>query len=293
MESFALLLVMLSMLGGIFFIVALIIRKIRKKPKNKVYSRGLLISILAFVLGIVLFAVFETPESKARYEQQRIEEQKAKAKEEQAKKEKAEREKAEKEQAKKEQAEKEKAEKEQLKKEQAEKEKAKKEQAKKEKAEREKAEKERAKKEKAEREKAKKEQAEQKEANKEKNIKKAIINVVGKENFDTFNYVPENHFALIKFKGKENLTAKQSVRGMYFDIYNILKDIQKDIDVNVDFNVTYPLQDTYGNVTDDIVIKATFKKKTIKKINFMNVSYKNIPLIADEWWNHNALNIAN
>ena len=37
MESFALLLVMLSMLGGIFFIVALIIRKIRKKPKNKMY----------------------------------------------------------------------------------------------------------------------------------------------------------------------------------------------------------------------------------------------------------------
>ena len=119
MESFALLLVMLSMLGGIFFIVALIIRKIRKKPKNKVYSRGLLISILAFVLGIVLFAVFETPESKARYEQQRIEEQKAKAQEEQAKKEQAKKEQAKKEQAKKEQAEKEKAEKEKLKKEQA------------------------------------------------------------------------------------------------------------------------------------------------------------------------------
>ena len=273
MESFALLLVMLSMLGGIFFIVALIIRKIRKKPKNKMYSRGLLISILAFVLGIILFAVFETPESKARYEQQRIEEQKAKAQEEQAQKE---------------QAEKEKAEKEKLKKEQAEKEKAKKEQAKKEKAEREKA-----KKEKAEREKAKKKQAEQKEANKEKNIKKAIINVVGKENFDTFNYVPENHFALIKFKGSENLTNKMTVRGMYLDIYNILKGIQKDIDVNVDFNVTYPLQDTYGNVSEDIVIKATFKKKTIKKINFSNANYKNIPRIADEWWNHNALNIAN
>lgn len=263
MESFALLLVMLSMLGGIFFIVALIIRKIRKKPKNKMYSRGLLISILAFVLGIILFAVFETPESKARYEQQRIEEQKAKAQEEQAQKE------------------------------QAEKEKAKKEQAKKEKAEREKAEKEKAKKEKAEREKAKKKQAEQKEANKEKNIKKAIINVVGKENFDTFNYVPENHFALIKFKGSENLTNKMTVRGMYLDIYNILKGIQKDIDVNVDFNVTYPLQDTYGNVSEDIVIKATFKKKTIKKINFSNANYKNIPRIADEWWNHNALNIAN
>ena len=278
MESFALLLVMLSMLGGIFFIVALIIRKIRKKPKNKMYSRGLLISILAFVLGIILFAVFETPESKARYEQQRIEEQKAQAQEEQAQKE---------------QAEKEKAEKEKLKKEQAEKEKAKKEQAKKEKAEREKAEKEKAKKEKAEREKAKKKQAEQKEANKEKNIKKAIINVVGKENFDTFNYVPENHFALIKFKGSENLTNKMTVRGMYLDIYNILKGIQKDIDVNVDFNVTYPLQDTYGNVSEDIVIKATFKKKTIKKINFSNANYKNIPRIADEWWNHNALNIAN
>lgn len=60
--------------------------------------------------------------------------------------------------------------------------------------------------------------------------------------------------------------------------------------VNVDINVTYPLQDSYGNISEDIVIKATFNNETIKKINFDNFDYNNIPSIADEWWNHQALN---
>ena len=78
---------------------------------------------------------------------------------------------------------------------------------------------------------------------------------------------------------------------MYMDISNILKGIQKDINVNVDVNVTYPLQDKYGNTSEDIVIKATFNSDTIKKINFDNFDYNDIPSVADEWWNHNALNI--
>ena len=33
-----------------------------------------------------------------------------------------------------------------------------------------------------------------------------------------------------------------------------------------------------------------FNNETIKKINFDNFDYNNIPSIADEWWNHQALN---
>ena len=276
MEMLATLLCMFSMFAGIFFIIASIVRKIWKKPKKKLYSRGLLISAIVFVLSIVLFAVFETPETKAENEQRRIEAQKEKEEKEQAEKEAKEQEAKEKE----EQEAKEKAEKE--KKEQTEKEEAKKKEKQKD-----------SKKEKTDSSKTTKSQDAQKEENKssiEEDLRKAIVKVVGEENLETFNYVPDNNFALIKFKGSESLSSKMTVKGMYMYISNVLKGIQKDINVNVDINVTYPLQDSYGNISEDIVIKATFNNETIKKINFDNFDYNNIPSIADEWWNHQALN---
>ena len=273
MELFATLLCMFSLFGGIYFIVALVFRKIRKKPKNKVYSCGLLVSVLVFIISVILFGVFQTPESREKYEQQRIEQQKEKEAKEQAEKEKAEKEKAEKEKAEKEKAEKEKAEKEKAEKEKAEKEKAEKKQAKK------------------ETDSNSNKKGDTQDMSPEESMKKAIIKVVGEENLETFNYVPDNNFALIKFKGSENLSSKMTVKGMYMDISNILKEIQKDINVNVDINVTYPLQDKYGNISEDIVIKTTFNNDKIKKINFDNFDYNDIPSVADEWWNHNALNI--
>lgn len=276
MEMLATLLCMFSMFAGIFFIIASIVRKIWKKPKKKLYSRSLLISAIVFVLSIVLFAVFETPETKAENEQRRIEAQKEKEEKEQAEKEAKEQKAKEKE----EQEAKEKAEKE--KKEQTEKEEAKKKEKQKD-----------SKKEKTDSSKTTKSQDAQKEENKssiEEDLRKAIVKVVGEENLETFNYVPDNNFALIKFKGSESLSSKMTVKGMYMDISNVLKGIQKDINVNVDINVTYPLQDSYGNISEDIVIKATFNNETIKKINFDNFDYNNIPSIADEWWNHQALN---
>ena len=253
MELFATLLCMFSLFGGIYFIVALVFRKIRKKPKNKVYSCGLLVSVLVFIISVILFGVFQTPESREKYEQQRIEQQKEKEAKEQAEKEKAEKEKAEKEKA--------------------EKEKAEKKQAKK------------------ETDSNSNKKGDTQDMSPEESMKKAIIKVVGEENLETFNYVPDNNFALIKFKGSENLSSKMTVKGMYMDISNILKEIQKDINVNVDINVTYPLQDKYGNISEDIVIKTTFNNDKIKKINFDNFDYNDIPSVADEWWNHNALNI--
>lgn len=264
MELFATLLCMCSMFAGFIFIIMLIVNKIRKKPKKKLYSKGLLISVVVFVVSIVLFAVFETPESKAKYEQQRLEEQKEQEEKEQAKKEQAEKEQSEKE------------EKEKLEKKEEEEKKKTEEKPKKEEPT------------KQTKEATVSEDKTTKDST-EEDIKEKIIKVVGEENLETFNYVPDNNFTLIRFKGSENLTSKLTVKGMYMDISNILMAIQKDIDVNVDINVTYPLVDAYGNASEDIVLKATFNNDTIKKINFDKFDYNNIPSIADEWWNHNAL----
>lgn len=129
------------------------------------------------------------------------------------------------------------------------------------------------------------------ELSKEEKLRNAVEDVIGKDNLETFNYVPENKFCLIKFSGSENLTSKLTVKGMYMDMFNILKAIQADIDTDVDFNIVYPLVDKYGNSSDEIVIKASFLNETIKKINFENALFENIPAMADEWWNHNAVNI--
>ncbi len=279
MEMFATLLFLVSMLAGIIFIISIIIRKIKRKPKSKLYSRGLFISIIVFIVSNILYSEFQTPESKAKYEQQRLEQQQAKAQEE---KEKAEQEAKELEE---EQKEKEKAEQEAKKLEEEQKEKDKAElEAKK--LEEEKMEQEKA----AEIAKSQNTKKKSTETTEEQ-LRSSIVKVVGEDNFDTFNYVPDNNFALVKFKGSENITTNMTIKGMYMDISNILKEIQNKVDVNIDVNVTYPMQDAYGNPSENIVIKATFNNETIKKINFNNFSITNIPTIADEWWNHKAVTI--
>lgn len=125
----------------------------------------------------------------------------------------------------------------------------------------------------------------------ENTIREAIEKVISEEMLETFNYVPSNNFSLIKFKGSENITNNMTIKGMYLDIFNILKTIQPIIDTDVDFNVTYPLIDQYGNTEDVIVIKATFTNDTIKKVNFESAIWENIPVMADNWWNHSAVNI--
>lgn len=122
-------------------------------------------------------------------------------------------------------------------------------------------------------------------------IREAIIDVVGEDNLDTFNYVPDKKFSLIKFKGKASFTHNLTVKAMYSNMFNILKAIQSKINTNVDFNVMYPMKDIYGKVSEEKVIAATFTYDTIQKINFENAIYDNIPYMADEWWNHQNVTI--
>lgn len=111
--------------------------------------------------------------------------------------------------------------------------------------------------------------------------------ILSEDQLIEINYADyNNNFALIKFNGDTSLTSNMTVKGMYGDIFNILKNIQDGVIGDVDFNVVYPLTDKYGTDTDTIVIKASFRKETIKKINFDKVSYKSLAEMADEWWSH-------
>ena len=136
------------------------------------------------------------------------------------------------------------------------------------------------------------EQGETDPENLETAIYNAIVSAIDEDALETYNYLPENNFSLIKFRGSNNLTNNMVIKGMYLDIFNILKAIQPLIDTDVDFNVIFPLSDKYGNSSDEIVIKATFTNETIKKINFENALSEDTPKMADEWWNHPAANLS-
>ena len=75
MENFSVLLFFISILLLIVFCVLFIKSKIKKTNKKKKYLIGILISIVLFIVSVVLFGIFETPETKAEYEARQVEKQ--------------------------------------------------------------------------------------------------------------------------------------------------------------------------------------------------------------------------
>jgi hypothetical protein len=128
-------------------------------------------------------------------------------------------------------------------------------------------------------------------ASTEEQIKSIAVNAFGDENPE-INYADYNSFVLIKPKGAENLTNEMTVKGMFTDMSDTLRElagIEEIKNFSVGFNVVYSMVDEYGNTSDDIVIKATFTPETRDKINWDNFLFEDIPSVADEWWMHPAL----
>ncbi|WP_257205865.1 hypothetical protein [Bacillus sp. AFS051223] len=70
----------------------------------------------------------------------------------------------------------------------------------------------------------------------------------------------------------------------------MLKDIAKEKDISeVVFFWKFQLEDAYGNKKQENVMKVTYNRETIDKINFDNFSFKNIPTTADQYWQHPAI----
>lgn len=126
------------------------------------------------------------------------------------------------------------------------------------------------------------------EVEEELSIEETIIQVVknefGEDNFIQINYIPDNNFLLIKAKGAENLTDEMTARGMILSISNILKELKDFENINIDFNIVYPMQDNQGNISDDIVIKATYNWDTRKDLDYDGLVASTVQSFADEWW---------
>ena len=120
-------------------------------------------------------------------------------------------------------------------------------------------------------------------------ITEAVNTEFEKENVISVNYDPTNRIVQIKAMGKDNLTSKMTVDGMYLSMSNIMEKLSDFKDVNISFEIVYPLVDEYGNATDTTVITATFTSTTRNKINWDYFLIENMPDVADEWWMHPAL----
>lgn len=117
--------------------------------------------------------------------------------------------------------------------------------------------------------------------------KKRIVGVDVIENAaDDF----KSKIILVKLNANENLTNKMTKGGMFEDTSDALKALSKFKNTSI-YRVWwyYPLVDTYGNESDDVVMKLELSNETLKKINWDNFLSKNYPNIADFYWQHPSM----
>lgn len=92
----------------------------------------------------------------------------------------------------------------------------------------------------------------------------------------------------------QNLTQNLMLKGTYMDAIElgevvVSNGLLADADAFL-LVFTTELTDKYGNTSVSPVVKIKFGQATLDKINFANVSYNNVPSIADSYWHHPLFN---
>lgn len=119
-------------------------------------------------------------------------------------------------------------------------------------------------------------------------IKDAVVAVMGKENYRNHRF--EDSTLWIEVNAQGNLTQNMVLKGSYMDTLDIAQSIQKESLLNGanDFDISYytELTDVYGKTSDAVIVEIGMNKDTLNKIDFKNVLHKNVPTIADYYWEH-------
>lgn len=101
----------------------------------------------------------------------------------------------------------------------------------------------------------------------------------------------DGSFVDIYLVGKDNFSASMIRGGMLIQANDILSALQSRDDIGyISLFWSFPLVDIYGNSSMETVMKVTFYKETLDKINFEKFDYNNIPEICDAYYQHAALN---
>lgn len=110
------------------------------------------------------------------------------------------------------------------------------------------------------------------------------ISVVVNDYFDD----PEQKIILVRWDIGDNLTEGMIRLSAKSDVADILRTIgESGINCReVTVFGSFPLVDKFGHSSKDVVVKASYKGATIKRINWDQVLIDNMYEIADEKWFH-------
>lgn len=102
---------------------------------------------------------------------------------------------------------------------------------------------------------------------------------------------PEQKIVLIHFNGGDNLSTSLIRKGMSKDCAEVFEKIYTaGVPVHeATCFVYFPLQDKYGNSSEEVVMKLNLGQETAAKINWEGVSKTEFDNVADSAWLHPAL----
>lgn len=119
------------------------------------------------------------------------------------------------------------------------------------------------------------------------------------KNFETTNKDKENVVLSSRFESgvvetitlEEKFKSAESLKlsGLYntVDFMEAMKSLDEVSQATL--IVQAPLTDRYGNVEIGDVLIVLMSRETLNKINFNNFNAKNLPAVADSYWEHPAL----
>lgn len=97
-------------------------------------------------------------------------------------------------------------------------------------------------------------------------------------------------FVLVKFSIGDSWTNSLIKFSAKSDIMEILQAVSKSqYPYNIiDINGTFALTDKYGNSEESIVVKATYRRSTVERINWSGFDLENIYKVGEDIWLHPA-----
>ncbi|MGG1167075.1 hypothetical protein [Bacillus mycoides] len=133
-----------------------------------------------------------------------------------------------------------------------------------------------------------------KEESLEDKVKKAVNKKLEEKNLESIQINdnpatedPKDKIVLITAEEKDRATINLTKTGMWKDTIAILKELKSEKNISeIEFNYKYPMIDTYGNKSKDVVMKITLDRETLDKINYENLPRENLPIIAKKYWMH-------
>lgn len=101
----------------------------------------------------------------------------------------------------------------------------------------------------------------------------------------------ENNLWFVQLNADDNLTTKMIRGGILSNSKDVFKRIFKERNdiTGLTLQWVFPLQDLKGNSQDALIATITMSKANAATINWDNVLYDNLPLIADKYTDHPAL----